>query len=133
MSWSSLLAKAAAKAEPNQSPRLPVDYSGVMVYMSDNNKTSALMQIVSQEFALRQAGMDRELQLTANLELGLERLDTNLQTSKLAFLQRMTEEQYRHQERLFEAEGKWQKISQGGAQSYDALPPPDDEKHGGML
>lgn len=78
----------------------PVDYSEAMTVESNNSKTTALAQIQSQEFAMQQASLDREMQAAANLELGLDRFDTNLQTAKLSYLQSMTAESDRHQEKL---------------------------------
>lgn len=103
----------------------PIDYSAVMAYQSDNNKTTALAQITAQEFALQQSSVDRQMQLAANLELGLERLDTNLQIGKLQFIEHMTAEQNRHQEKLASANTQWQSLSQGGGTVYEDVPPPD--------
>jgi hypothetical protein len=72
------------------------------MYQSDNNKTIALGQIMAQQFAMQQASMDRQMQLAANLELGIEKLDTKLQIAKLNYLQFMTEEENRHVEKMTE-------------------------------
>jgi hypothetical protein len=77
-----------------------VDYSEAMRYASDNNKTTALAQIQGQEFALQQAALDREMQLAANVELGIEKLDTKLQISKLDYFQQMTAEENKHVETM---------------------------------
>ncbi len=74
--------------------------SDALMYMSDANKTTALFQIESQASALQQAALDREMQLAANLELGIEKFDTKLQTSKLDYIQQMTAEENRHTEKL---------------------------------
>ena len=110
----------------NQSPPA-IDYSAAMAYASDNNKTTALAQIMSQEFAIQQASVDRQMQLAANLELGIEKLDTKLQMRELEFIQTMTAEQNRHQEKLAVVNTQWQQLGQGGAPSYDDLPPPENE------
>jgi len=78
----------------------PIDYSEAMMVASDNNKTVALAQIQGQEFALQQAALDREMQLAANLELGIEKLDTKLQVSKLDYFQQMTAEENKHVEKM---------------------------------
>lgn len=68
--------------------------------ISDNNKTVALAQIDAQMFALQQASIDREMTLSAKLELGIEKFDTNLQIAKLDFFQQMNAEQNSHVEAL---------------------------------
>jgi len=78
----------------------PIDYSTAMMYSSKNNKTTSLAQIESQSFALQQASLDRQMQLAANLELGIEKLDTKLQTSRLDYIQNMTAEENRHTEKM---------------------------------
>lgn len=69
-------------------------------YVSDNNDIVSLAQIHSQEFTLQQTGLDREMQNAANLELGIERLDTSLQTSKLSYIEQMSQEENRHIEKV---------------------------------
>ncbi|HSA59750.1 MAG TPA: hypothetical protein VLJ37_08710 [bacterium] len=83
----------------------PVDYSEALQYASDNNKTTALGQIQAQGFALQQASLDRQMQLAAQLELGIEKLDTKLQASKLEYVQRMTAEENRHVEKVARSGG----------------------------
>ena len=78
----------------------PVDYSQAMIAQSDNNKTIAMGQIMAQNFAVMTASMDREMQIAANLEQGLESLDTKLQIAKLNYIQSMTEEEDRHEEKM---------------------------------
>jgi hypothetical protein len=90
---------------PAPSGPQPVDYSKAMEVMSDNNKMTALEQINAQRFAIVQTGVDRELQLAAQLELGIEKLDTNLQVSKLEYLQRMAAEENRHVEKMSRSGG----------------------------
>jgi len=80
----------------------PVDYSQAMMYQSDNNKTIAMGQIMAQNFAVMTASMDREMQIAANLEQGLESLDTKLQIAKLNYIQSMSEEENRHEEKMAE-------------------------------
>jgi hypothetical protein len=67
-------------------------------YTSDNNKTVALAQIQGMSFALQQASLDREMQLAANLTLGIEKLDTRLQETLLQYRMEMTAEENRHVE-----------------------------------
>lgn len=86
-------------------PPPPVDYSAMMAYASDNNKTIAMGQIMAQQFAMQQASADRQMQTAANLELGLEKLDTKLQIAKLNYIQSMTEEEDRHVEKMAEIGG----------------------------
>ncbi len=71
-----------------------------MRYTSDNNKFTAIAQIQGMEFALQQASLDREMQLAANLELGIEKLDTRLQVSKMEYMQQMSAEENRHIEAM---------------------------------
>lgn len=78
----------------------PTDYSAAMMYASDNNKTIAMGQIAAQQFAMQQASADRQMQTAANLELGIEQLDTKLQIARLNYIQSMTEEQDRHDEKM---------------------------------
>lgn len=86
-------------------PPPPVDYSAMMAYSSDNNKTIAMGQIMAQQFAMQQASADRQMQTMANLELGIEKLDTKLQIAKLNYIQSMTEEEDRHVEKMAEIGG----------------------------
>lgn len=74
--------------------------SEAMRLASDNNKTVALAQIHAQEFAMQQASLDREMQIAAQIELGLERLDTSLQMSKMEYIQHMSAEENRHREAM---------------------------------
>ncbi|HSA60013.1 MAG TPA: hypothetical protein VLJ37_10060 [bacterium] len=78
----------------------PEKNSEALMYASDANKTIALDQILAQKSALQQASLDRQMQLAANLELGIEKLDTKLQTSSLDYIQNMTAEENRHMERM---------------------------------
>jgi len=89
----------AAPADDSMSP----DNSDAMIVASNNSKQVALAQVLSQEFTLQQASMDREMQQSANLELGLEKLDTKLEVSKMEFVQAMTAEENRHTERMASA------------------------------
>ena len=80
----------------------PVDYSAAMMASSDNNKTIAMGQIMAQQFAMQQASMDRQMQTAANLELGIEKLDTKLQLAKYNFIIMEQEEEDRHLEKMTE-------------------------------
>src|SRR5262245_11599845 len=86
--------------DDNQIYPSPVDYTAAMMYQSDNNKTIAMGQIMAQQFAVMTASMDRQEQIAANLEQGLESLDTKLQIAKLNYIQSMTEEEDRHEEKM---------------------------------
>ena len=97
-----------------------------LLYASDNNKTTALAQIQNQSFALQQASLDREMQLAANLELGLEKFDTKLQVSLLEYRQQMTAEENRHVEKIAQAGKGLQQIQSTYSLGAD-LPPPDEE------
>lgn len=78
----------------------PVDYSAAMMVASDNAKATALAQIMTQKFAMQRASMDRQMQLAASLELGLEKFDAKLQTAKLDYFARMHSEENRHVEKM---------------------------------
>ena len=78
----------------------PIDYSNALMQMSDNNRQVSMAQVGAQIIGLYQASADRQAQLGVQLELGLERLDTKLQISKLNYLQFMTEEENRHVEKI---------------------------------
>ena len=97
------------------------DYSALMVYMSDNNKQTALAQIEAQKFQMQQASLDRGLQMAANLELSMEKFDTKLQMAKLDYFQQMTQEENRHTEKLTQ-------IGLSSNNSYEVadLPPPPE-------
>ncbi len=110
---------------PAPQPPPPPDYSEAMMYQSDNNKTVALGQIMTQQMAMQQAAMDREMQLAANLELSIEKLDTKLQVSKLEYVQQMAAEENRHVERLAEAGTKLQGLQSTYSLGPD-LPPPEE-------
>jgi len=83
----------------------PVDYSSAMITESENAKTVAMGQIMASQFAVQTASMDREMQISASLEQGLENLDTKLQIAKLNYLQGMQEEEDRHSEKMTEIGG----------------------------
>lgn len=97
------------KANPNYDPASaypsPVDYSEALRYGSDNHKTVELAQIQSQQFQVHQLNLDREMQFAANTELGLEKLDTKLQVSRLEYFQQMTAEENRHREKMAASNG----------------------------
>lgn len=97
----------------------PIDHSAVMMVASDNQKTTALAQIMAQQFALQQASMDRQMQAAANLELGLERFDTKLQIAKLDYVQFMQAEENRHTEALA-SKSKKLTVLEAGASSEPA-------------
>jgi hypothetical protein len=104
----------------------PVDYSIAMMYQSDNNKTTALAQIHAQEFAMQMSSLDREMQLAAQLELNIEKLDTRLQEALLQYRMQMTAEENQHVERMAEIKQKHGRIESGGAPAFSTdLPPPD--------
>ncbi|HEX5037784.1 MAG TPA: hypothetical protein VFX30_11545 [bacterium] len=69
-----------------------------MMYESDNNKTASLAQIQESAFEIQQTTMDMDLQHAADLELGIETLDTSLQTSKMTYIEQMNAEENRHAE-----------------------------------
>ena len=71
-------------------------------HISDNGTDVALAQIHAQEFMMRQASSDRELQRSADLTLTLEKFDTGLQTAKLDYFHSMTAEENHHIERMAE-------------------------------
>ncbi|HSA59467.1 MAG TPA: hypothetical protein VLJ37_07260 [bacterium] len=98
-----------------------------LMYASDNNKTVALGQILGMQASLQQASLDRELQLAANLELSIEKLDTHLQTSVLEYRQQMTAEENRHVEKIAEAGQKLQDMQMTSSLGPD-LPPPVPEE-----
>jgi len=102
------------------------DNSDALLYMSDNNKTTTLLQLQSGAAQMQQAALDRELQLAAQLELGIEKLDTKLQTSLLEYRQQMTAEENRHVEKLAQA-GKGLANLQSTYSLGADLPPPEEE------
>jgi hypothetical protein len=65
-----------------------------------------------------------KLQRAATLELGMEKLDTKLQMSKLDYVQRMTSEENRHVEKMAEARNKLHKI-QSTHSTASGIPEPD--------
>lgn len=87
-------ARAAAEAAK------PVDYSEAREHASDNNLTIVTGQVLSQEIAFHQAALDRELQAAASTELAIEKLDTKLQIDKMNYLEAMSQEEHRHQEKM---------------------------------
>src|SRR5579885_2685291 len=89
-----------AAAAPSYPP--PVDYSAAMLGQSQDNKTVAMGQIMAMQFSVMQASMNQEMQTAANLEQGLENLDTKLQIAKLNYVQSMQEESDRHEEKMTE-------------------------------
>jgi len=69
---------------------------------SDDSKTIALAQIQGMEFSMQQMSLDRGMQLAANLELSIEKLDTSLHTSKMEYIQQMSAEENHHREAMAE-------------------------------
>jgi hypothetical protein len=67
-----------------------------MMYESDNNKTTSFAQIQESTFEIQQTTMDSELQHASDLELGIETLDTTLQTAQMDYIQQMDAEENRH-------------------------------------
>jgi hypothetical protein len=114
---------AVGGSHANTNYGAPVDYSTSMDYMSDNNKTTALAQVQAQEFAIQQASIDREMQNAANLELGLERLDTNLQTAKMSFIEQMSAEENHHVENMVEIRNKHAALESSGPRYVEIAPP----------
>ncbi|HEX5035549.1 MAG TPA: hypothetical protein VFX30_00100 [bacterium] len=104
------------------------DNSDALLYLSDNNKTTSLAQIQSQRLQMLQVGIDRQMQHAADLELGLEKLDTNLQVSRLDFVQRMSAEENRHVEKMTQAGKGLQKLSNTYSLGADLPPPSFDEE-----
>jgi len=117
-------------SSPSASPQYPPspDYSDAMVVESNNSKTVALAQIMGQEFTMQQASTDRELKMSADLELGLETLDTKLQTGKMEYLQGMKGEENRHAEKLAQLAAQNTRLENGGktqAQASFDIPAPE--------
>lgn len=112
---------------PDPAPAAPPapDYSGLELVESNNSKTTAEAQIMTQSMALQQAGLDQELKHAADTELQLATFDTKMQTSLLEYKQGMVSEQNRHIERMY-AQGhqEYRMLTQTGL-SLD-LPPPSD-------
>lgn len=68
--------------------------------LSDNSTLVSRAMIQAQEFQVQQASLDRQMQLAAGITLGIERLETKLETSKLDYFQNMTVEENRHIEKM---------------------------------
>jgi hypothetical protein len=94
-----------------------------MDYLSDNNTSVALAQIMGMEFAIQQASIDRQMQMAAKLELGLEKLDTNLQVSKMNFIQQMSAEENHHIEKTAEIKAKHAALENSGPRYVEIAPP----------
>ncbi|HEX5038338.1 MAG TPA: hypothetical protein VFX30_14370 [bacterium] len=92
-------------------------------YMSDNNKTVAMGQILGMEFALQQSALDRDMQHAAALELGLEKLDTNLQVSKMNAIQQMSAEENHHIEKMTQIKQKHAALESSGPRYVEIAPP----------
>jgi hypothetical protein len=103
----------------------PPDYSEAMMYASDNNTTVARAQIMGMQMSMQQAGLDREMQLAAQLELGIEKFDTKLQESLLQYKMQMTAEENHHVELMAEIKQKHNRLESGGGEAFFDLPPPD--------
>lgn len=126
--------KAAAGGYSNQSSNTvkrpkQVDYSQALMYMSDNDKITNLAQVHAGVFELQQADADREMQAAAKLEQGLETLDTNLQVSKLDYIQRMTAEENRHIEAIAEAGSHLKQLQHTFSTNPGLPPPPSDSQN----
>jgi len=100
------------------------DNSDAMLVSSENNRTVAEGQIMTQEFSMQQTAMDRELKRTADLELSLESFDTKLQTGLLEFKQSMTEEENRHVEIIASDALKFGQLTATSTDSSSDIPPP---------
>ncbi len=116
------LTAKAGEAAKDASP----DDSASILYASDNNKTVALAQLQGQKFALQQASLDREMQLAANLELSIEKLDTKLQVSALECRRQMAAEENRHVEKMAQA-GKGLSSLQNTYSLGADLPAPEED------
>ena len=77
-----------------------IDYSEALAYASDVNKETSLAQIQAQEFQIRQTDLNRDLQHASEITLGMAKLDTRLQTSKLDYFKQMAAEENRHVEKM---------------------------------
>ncbi|HEX5035169.1 MAG TPA: hypothetical protein VFW62_11880 [bacterium] len=128
-------AKAAAGGYSNQSSNTSHRHARhdnakamaiALEHMSDNDKITNLAQVHAGVFQLQQADVDREMQNAANLEQGLEALDTKLQVGKLDYIQQMTAEENRHIETIAEAGNNLTKLQDTSSLSSDILPPPSE-------
>ena len=77
-----------------------IDYSDALAYASDVNKETSLAQIQAQEFQIQQTDLARDLQHASEITLGMAKLDTRLQTSKLDYFKQMAAEENRHVEKM---------------------------------
>ncbi|HSA59774.1 MAG TPA: hypothetical protein VLJ37_08835 [bacterium] len=117
-------AKAAQEAQEAAAKAAHQAEQEAIKYASDNNKTVALGQIMTQRIALLQAGLDSEMQLAAQLEVGIEKLDTKLQVSLLEYRQQMTAEENRHAETMAKARKGLSDLQNTHSLGAD-LPPPE--------
>jgi len=112
-----------------ESPYPPApDYSDAMIVESKNSTMVANAQILSQEFAMQQASMDRDLQRTADLEKNLETLDTKLELGKMDFLLAMTSNENLHTEKLAQLAAQNKLLENGGQAQTQAsfdIPAPE--------
>lgn len=102
------------------------DYSEAMRIASDNSKDVALAQIMGMRFAMQQAGLDRDMQRAASLELSLEKYDTKLQVGLLGFRQAMTAEENRHTEQIAADAARFGRMTASTADFTD-IPSPEFE------
>lgn len=126
---------ALADAHPSQQPAnqpptypKPVDYSAAERHASDNNSEITQAQIASQEFALHQSTLDRETQHSADLLLGVEKLSTNLETSKLNYIQQMSAEENKHAEFMAGQKAKFGQLSSTSSVLSCEFPAPDTDE-----
>jgi hypothetical protein len=96
-------------------------------HLSDNDSEIALAMVGQQQFAISQAALDRDLQRAASLELSLEKFDTNLQVSKMNYIQEMTAEENRHIEKMAQSGRALQHIQNTYSLGAD-LPPPEEDR-----
>ena len=128
MLFASAMSGGGDSSEP-PAPPPPVDYSAAIEYESDTNKTTALAQINESSYELMQSSQDRQMQNAANLELGMETLDTKLQTDQLDYVQQMTAEEDRHIESLAGSASQLQQLQSTYSMGSDLPPPTDDTSY----
>lgn len=91
----------------------PIDYSAAMTANSNNQMMTQMSQIGASMIAMQLASMNRSEQISANLEMNLERNDAKIEIAQMNYQMASRAEQNRHAEAMGEIDNHRLEISRG--------------------
>lgn len=103
----------------NIQPTPPIDYSAAMMQMGQMNQQVQMAGIGAQIMNMQLMSADRQDKIQADLTLGLDKLDTQLQIAKMNFQQQMIAEEDRHDEKMESLDVKRLGIEKMDQSSFD--------------